>query len=622
MSFQRIHLSIILLLSLSLVRVVGQNHFSLDSTYLKQTQKLLIKTPCGLAPNIYSRAIWGSVAKSNFGRNVLLKANTLINKKFPAWNDSVYLSFYKTGIRKDADNMMAERASWLPTLVEAECIENKGRFISKIESILLDLCHQPTWCLAAHDTHMDNYKGNFGVDLSAANYANQMAQTLFMLGNNISVETSEKVKSELNKRIFMPVINSLKKPNGQHWWMNGVNNWTAVCWAGVTASALAVETDMNKRTTIAAMAEQYINGFLNGFLDDGYCVEGVGYFSYGFGNFLLLRETLCKNSNGKIDLLDNPKVAKILQYPQKSEIINGIYPATTDCRVGTQPSPWIAQYCQFNGRKQLNNLKIDNSDMLSDLLSLFGTPAKYTTSKAIGYTLSSYMPEATLFIARPKENEKNDKMAIAIMGGCNGYSHNHNDLGTYTIVVGNEVMMGDMGGPTAYTAKTFSKERYSLYKSFSSIGHPVPLVNGVEQHESLDAKGITIDTLFSEKQDRIAYDIKSGYNIPELKSLIRIMDYYRGEETSVVIKDVFEATTPIDFETAITTRSIVNVENNKIYLISSDKKIEVTVESSTPITITQSVIADYAMVPFKRIAININEKCKSGWIKLIYRTVS
>ena len=49
-------------------------------------------------------------------------------------------------------------------------------------------------------------------------------------------------------------------------------------------------------------------------------------------------------------------------------------------------------------------------------------------------------------------------LAITIKAGGNG-PHSHNDIGSYSIGLGTTQPVGDPGGPSFYTAETFSPKR-------------------------------------------------------------------------------------------------------------------------------------------------------------------
>ena len=70
-------------------------------------------------------------------------------------------------------------------------------------------------------------------------------------------------------------------------------------------------------------------------------------------------------------------------------------------------------------------------------------------------------------------------VTLAVKGGSNGESHNHNDVGSFILFRDGKPLIVDAGNMT-YTAKTFSGERYTLW-NVRSLYHNVPVICGREQ---------------------------------------------------------------------------------------------------------------------------------------------
>ena len=148
--------------------------------------------------------------------------------------------------------------------------------------------------------------------------AANLAQTLYLLGDRITPELRGKVMAALEQRIFSPVRDSLQTHKG-HWWLGSQsdpvkNNWNAVCLAGVTGAARTVLPDRHERAVFLAAADHYSQYFVNGFTDDGYCDEGPGYWIYGFGSFVALREITADATGNRVDLFDLPKTRLMALY--------------------------------------------------------------------------------------------------------------------------------------------------------------------------------------------------------------------------------------------------------------------------------------------------------------------
>jgi hypothetical protein len=82
--------------------------------------------------------------------------------------------------------------------------------------------------------------------------------------------------------------------------------------------------------------------------------------------------------------------------------------------------------------------------------------------------------------ARQKEGSA-DGFYIACQAASNGRSHGHNDSGSFILFHNGEPVFIDVG-PEAYTAKTFSKDRYTLWPMQSAF-HNLPTIGGVMQRE-------------------------------------------------------------------------------------------------------------------------------------------
>jgi len=143
------------------------------------------------------------------------------------------------------------------------------------------------------------------------------------------------------------------------------------------------------------------------------------------------------------------------------------------------------------------------------------------------------------------------RLAVALKGGHNAEHHNHNDVGSYVVVVGSEAVLADPGGEV-YTARTFSSKRY-VSKVLNSYGHPVPLVAGQLQQKGRGAQARVLKAEFTDDADTLVLDIASAYKVPALKKLVRTFVYSRQGAGSLRVTDDVEFAEPKPFGTAIVT---------------------------------------------------------------------
>jgi hypothetical protein len=535
-----------------------------DPARVEQIRQMLPEAPRGVGPTIDDRQPWQAVAAAPEFRQVVSQANRLISQPIPELTDELYLDYSRTGNRSRYERVLGRRYSRLPRLVLAECIENRGRFLPAIEEAIRAICADKTWVYPAHDGSLRNFKGLVTeIDLHVAAASWNLATADYWLGDKLSGETRKLIRSQLERRTFTPFTGMVTQGEPRMWWLTTTNNWNAVCLAGVTGSAMAVIDSPERRAFFAASAEKYIRNFLSGFTPDGYCSEGLGYWNYGFGHYVLLAETLRQATGGKLDLFELPEIREIALFGHRMEIASGIYPAFADCSVGTRPQTSLMAFLsrryglglsEFERRGLL--LSVGPSSSLFQL-GVFAFPNSATATPAAeprspAHELRDWFPDAGILICRPAA-EQQRALAVALKGGHNDEHHNHNDVGSYLVVLGRSTPLVDPGAEV-YTARTFSSRRYES-NVLNSFGHPVPRVAGKLQRTGRAAAAKVLKTGFTEQQDTIVLDLSAAYDVKQLKKLQRTFVFSREGTGSLTVTDEVEFDSPQSFGTALITFS-------------------------------------------------------------------
>jgi hypothetical protein len=79
-----------------------------------------------------------------------------------------------------------------------------------------------------------------------------------------------------------------------------------------------------------------------------------------------------------------------------------------------------------------------------------------------------------------RESENPDEgLFLAMKGGDNNESHNHNDVGSFIVYKNGKPVLID-AGVGEYTKQTFSPDRYKIW-SMQSLYHNLPSFDGVGQ---------------------------------------------------------------------------------------------------------------------------------------------
>jgi hypothetical protein len=591
--------TIVLMLATGPIAIGAEKSGASDPARIARIARMLSETPKGVGPICDDRQAWGKVAQAPAFAGAVGAAEKLVSQPIPELTDKLFLDFSRTGNRTRCQRVLGQRHGRIPALVLAECIEDRGRFLEPIEEAIRAVCSEKTWVMPAHDRGLANFEGRtVEVDLAVVAVSWNMATADYWLGDRLSREVRDLIHAELERRTLGPFESYVNTGKPRLWWATGTNNWNSVCLAGVTGTALVQIESRQRRAFFVASAEKYIEYFLKGFTADGYCSEGLGYWNYGFGNYVALGETIYQATGGKLDLLDRPKIREIAQFAPRMEIGDGVYPAFADCSVTARPG---TQLMAFLSRRfgmmmkdeeerglllgssssnlfavglhgfansatrtsRLNeptalaagpDVNTDSPDVNTDSpdASAFGSPGRPEEIAPPVRALRNWFSDAGILICRPAP-QTSYGLGVALKGGHNSEHHNHNDVGSFVVALGGKTPLLDPGGEI-YTARTFSKDRYAS-GVLNSLGHPVPRVAGKLQKTGRSAAARVLDTRFTDTTDTLVLDIRAAYGVKELESLKRTFVYSREGSGSLTVVDEVGFTSPQTFETALITFS-------------------------------------------------------------------
>jgi hypothetical protein len=545
-------------MALALISIAAMNSFAADVQINADAKNIDAMTAMlsdgvfAFGPRIDDRNAWAKLDRQPEIHAMIAKAVELMSKPLPEVGDDLFLKFSRTGNRTDYEKAYFDRTERLTPLVIAECIEHHGRFIPAIETLVAAFSEQKTWMLPAHDSKLDNFHGNASdIDLFSSELACALANASYVLGDTLSSQSRETIDRNIRRRVLDPfreMVTGKRKPNG---WITVNNNWNAVCLANVLGAALATLPDKHDRAIFAAACGQNSTHYLDGFTPDGYCVEGLGYWNYGFGNYMRLCELLYQATDGKVDCFAREKVREIAEFPRKLMIVDGVYPAYGDAHLDVKPWPPLAEFVDRrfalpSANISPKSLATSTGGNLSETLMFFA-PNSATPRKMIAPAepaLRDWFPDAEVLTCRPGANP-HATLAASIKGGRNGVSHGHDDLGSFVLVVGNIPLLLDPGAEV-YTARTFSKDRYKS-AVINSFGHNVPLVAGRLQISTTKAEAKILNRDFRDASDTLTMDLTSAYPAPELVQLTRKFTYDRTDSGSLTIEDECHFSTPAPF---------------------------------------------------------------------------
>lgn len=497
--------------------------------------------------HISNRAIWDRLFATDRGKNAIGNAETWQAQTIPECSDELYLEFSTpgNGNRTHYEKPFFARENMLKALVLGECLENRGRFIAKICDCLNAICAEKTWCMPAHDRGLKAFKGEIQVvDLGAQSRAFACAFAVDLLRGVLPREVAKHTLAELERRVFAPLRGTWNAKSETEittgWWFQGRANWTAVCHAGITRTALAVLEGRKDRAAFIEAAERSVAPFLSGFSEDGYCSEGMGYWNYGWGNFLSLTLAVREATGGKVNFCSSAKAKKVMEFGTGALLFGEMAPSFADgggemdyhvLQLGHLIWPELPVVAKAISREPLDG-SIESSFLLD-----FGQWDRIPSVAAAEYPIRTEFPYAQMWVLRPGDSGM--PFRLGLKGGNNAEFHNHNDVGSYTLFLDGVWMTGDAGG-TQYNAKTFSPQRYEI-AMLNSYGHPLPVVNGALQSAGAKFAAKVLRTDFNRDRDIIVLDISGAYDngVAKIKRLDRTFVYDRVHGT-VSVSDAVE----------------------------------------------------------------------------------
>ena len=272
---------------------------------------------------------------------LLREAEKIMNTPPPELPDELYLDFTNTGNRRNYERPYGQRSQRISTLLLAECLENKGRFLPALERDVLAVCNERSWTMPAHDSSLSNFNGTrLTIDLGSSARGWLLAEVDAWLGHRLTPDVRTRLRDEVRRRVLAPYLDVVRNGNiNGNWWMRCDNNWNAVCSAGVVCCALALLEPREERALVLAAMEFSNPFFISGFTDDGYCSEGMGYWNYGFGHYVMMGLAVRAATGGRLDIFTDEKLPRIAAYAKGYQIQSGRSPWFADG--GGAPSPGV-----------------------------------------------------------------------------------------------------------------------------------------------------------------------------------------------------------------------------------------------------------------------------------------
>ena len=542
-------------------------------------------------PVYSSRSGWDSLPP-DIRDNVIHEAESLLGKPYDFLPLTEYLGFVRDGNRNRYEKMYFARRTQLLQALTAECMEGKGRFTDDILNGVWALCEESSWCLPAHIGQAKGVpdEGQPVVDLFAAETAALLAFTDYLFGSELA-RSSPLLEKRLRDEVHFRVLNPFLEKDDIFWMgLKGqvVNNWNPWILSNIFSSTLLIEDNREKQIKTIAKAMRCLDSFTNGYPADGGCDEGPAYWGRAGGSLFDCLETLYSASNGKINYYDDPLVKNIGQFIYKAYINAPWYINFADASAQIEPEAYLIY--SFGQRindpvlssfgAQLNSTQTFTvSNRIESpgrsLPQLFGLQKINAATKSWPYLRDAWLPDLQVMAARSVSGRPTG-LFLAAKGGHNAESHNHNDVGNFIVYYNGQPVIID-AGVGAYTAKTFSVERYTIW-SMQSQFHNLPTVNGFMQEAGRQFAADHPKYFSDDKRVRFSIGLSSCYpKEAAIEKWDRTFEFERGNKISITdsykLKEV-KGVTSWNFVTCLKPRinndGTITLSSNGIYKTDKD----------------------------------------------------
>jgi len=450
-------------------------------------------------PTSTERAPWAALPKVVRDRCVTAGEQRL-GFDWPVLPATALLDFARNGDRRRFEQLSFGRRRALVELVLAECVEGKGRFTDTIVDGVWAICEESFWGVPAH---LSPQAAGIGlpdvaeptVDLFAAETASHLAWAFYLLGeqlDTVSPLLRPRILHEQHRRMLAPCL----QRDDFHWMGLGspqqrrVNNWNPWICSNWLTTALLLEEDDALRVAHVVKIMRCLDRFIDPYPRDGGCDEGPGYWGRAGASLFDCLDLLHSGTAGGIDLFDEPLIGAIGRFLHRVHIDADYYVNFADAPAVVSPDAalvfrfgqaihdadmtamgaWLAQ-----GQRAPGGVA-DSSGRA--LRALFAAAELAAAPGAAPQPRDVWLPDIQVMVARDRSGSA-DGFFVAAKGGHNDESHNHNDIGHFTLSIDGLPVIVDAGVET-YTKKTFGAQRYDIW-TMQSAYHNLPTIGGVQQ---------------------------------------------------------------------------------------------------------------------------------------------
>ena len=434
------------------------------------------------------------------------------------------IRFEQDGAREEFDAEFFRRRKLLSSAaIMALIYPDEQHYLDELQEIMWAVCGEYSWVLPAHESFSTGDANDF-MDLFSSETAFALAEICHVLGERLHQRIRDRVRKEVTWRILRNLDRETML------WEHAENNWASVCGCNVGGAVLYLFPEKFP-ALLQRLRDVAFRSFFASYSEEGTCLEGLGYWHYGFGTDVWFSELVREYFGGETDLLEGELPRRMAGYgrrcflrgdvlvnfsesPRRGRLDSGLMACLRHRFPGdVKPIPaWMTEVWPGN---------TPWLELTRNLIWREHIPADGEFAPE-----SFDLPDSgQVLVAAPG-------YSLAVRGGSNEIEiAQHCDLGGFIFSTDEGMIFCDPGSGK-YSKDYFDPVFRRTHFFTGSQGHSVPLIGGEGQGYGREyCAGIT------HEENRIRVDLSGAY---DLQRQNRITREFLHTDEAVLLTDSFD----------------------------------------------------------------------------------
>ncbi len=477
-------------------------------------------------------------------KTAIALADKALSLEIPLLPATLYMEYARNGNRTNYEGPYFARREALHALLLGCLATGDAKYTDKMIDLIWAISEETSWVIPAHNiAHPYELAGEplpdaFDHDIIEIDLFSAETASLFAWVYHFEKERFDAVTPVIGKRIEYEIKRRILDPYRKlemRWMTNFINNWTPWIVLNVLTAASVFLREWHELQFVINISTSYLDRFVMTYGEDGGCNEGPSYWTAAvaalFDNVCLLYDI----TGGTLDVSKAPMLRKMCEYfpdvcfSSKERLFANFADGPRHIRADRR---LFVRMGNVTGSEKLKTFALvfdaDDTFVLSRFhmyreLRGLTEPIPEKKDGLVFADKTAFYPDLELAVLR------RDDFSLAVKGGHNRESHNHNDLGSFILYRGTTPVIID-AGVGVYTKDTFSEKRYTIWTMQSSY-HNLPEINGMMQLPGREYKADS----FTLEDDTVTVSYKSAY--PRALSASEVKRKITAKDDAVTIYD-------------------------------------------------------------------------------------